>query len=263
MNRKPVLVDTLSWNWNHSPNQTNKGSYPSGGFTCSEVPSPPACMSSRFRNPGAIAYPIMQIYANFIRHAWLGPGMQPSKKRVPFRMLGYVGWMPSKHLIDSWFSWKRARQVLSSSCAASTASISDEKNIPNIPVHWDPSMPWSPGVLKCRLPKKKKRFFASSPCHQYPLSIHHWTCTYPSLTPMAPAFLGGSFEVVFIWDLFLNPQRIRSQVPKRSLFQGLSNCLIPALQTSTFADGSIPNESLHKDTNPPRESGASKMDAFL
>ena len=136
-------------------------------------------------------------------------GYAALKEKSSFRMLGYVGWMPSKHLIDSWFSWKRARQVLSSSCAASTASISDEKNIPNIPVHWDPSMPWSPGVLKCQQPPKKKRFFASSPCHQYPLSIHHWTCTYPSLTPMAPAFLGGSFEVVFIWDLFLNPQRIR------------------------------------------------------
>ena len=43
---------------------------------------------------------------------------------------------------------------------------------------------------------KKKLFFASSPCQQYPLSIHHWTCTYPSLTPMAPAFLGS----VWIWS---------------------------------------------------------------
>ena len=193
MNRKPVLIDTLWWNWNHSPNQRIKeatfwglhlqwGSI-STSMQVLKVQEPP-CHSIPYNA-------IMQI--SFVMHDYRVCSL---KEKSSFQN---VGWM--QQTLD-WFLILLEKSSAGAKFFLCSLHSLDLRwvNIPSS-VHWDPSMPMPENSPQMPA-TQKKLFFASSHCHQYPLSIHHWTCTYPSLTPMAPAFLGGSFEVVFFGICF-------------------------------------------------------------
>jgi len=51
-------------------------------------------------------------------------------------------------------------------------------------------------IVKCHLPPSSMNHLTSNFCHQYPLSLWRWACTFEILASMVPSWL--SFDSLFI-----------------------------------------------------------------